>query len=91
VNPRLRLQHHKCVEWSPYGLLLDFTTALERIRVLGVPLGISSFTSSFIKYVMLKNIRHVDLFLTMGDVHITLVFHNTNKDYLYVSVTSFVP
>jgi hypothetical protein len=36
--------------------LFDFNTPLKGIRVLGVPLGISSFTSSFIKDVMVKDV-----------------------------------
>jgi hypothetical protein len=38
---------------------------------LEVPLGTSSFTSSFIKNAMLKDVRHVDLLFTMGDVQVT--------------------
>jgi hypothetical protein len=37
---------------------------------LGVPLGISSFTSSFIKNVLLEDVRHVDLSPKMGDVQV---------------------
>jgi hypothetical protein len=40
---------------------------------LGILLGISSFTSSFIKNALLEDVRHVDLFVQMGDVHITFV------------------
>jgi hypothetical protein len=47
-----------------------FNIPLEGIRVLGVPLGISSFTSSFIKDVLLEDVRHVGLLLIMGDVYI---------------------
>jgi hypothetical protein len=46
----------------------QFTTPIKRIRILGVPLGTSSFTSSFIKDVMVENVQHVDLLLRMGDV-----------------------
>jgi hypothetical protein len=63
---------HKCVTWSPFGLDFNtpshFTTPLEGIKVLGVPLGISSFTSSFIKYALLEDVQHVDLLPKMGDV-----------------------
>jgi hypothetical protein len=31
-------------------------------------LGASSFTSSFIKNIMVEDIRHIHLFLRMGDV-----------------------
>jgi hypothetical protein len=41
---------------------------LEEIRVLGVPLGTSSFTSFFVKNVLLKDVPHVNLFFRMGDV-----------------------
>jgi len=75
----LSIQPHKCVTWSPYGLLLDFntpsqfTTPLEGIIILGVPLDTSSFTSSFIKDALLNNVWHVDIFLKMGDVQVALV------------------
>ncbi len=36
-----------------------------------VPLGISSFKSSFIKNTLLEDVRHVDLFFRLGDVHVT--------------------
>jgi hypothetical protein len=38
---------------------------------LGVPLGTSSFTSFFIKDVLLEDVRHVDLFPKMGDAQAT--------------------
>jgi hypothetical protein len=72
----LFIQLQKCVAWSPFCLPFDFntpsqfTTPLQGIKILGVPLGTSSFTSSFIKYVLLKGVQHVDLFLRMGDVHV---------------------
>jgi hypothetical protein len=47
-----------------------FNTPLEGIKVLGVPLGTSSFTSFFIKDVLLKDVWHVDLFTKMDDVHV---------------------
>jgi hypothetical protein len=46
-------------------------TPLEGIRVLGIPLSVSSFTSSFINEALLKDVWHVDLFPTMGDVQVT--------------------
>jgi hypothetical protein len=51
----LSIQPQKCVAWSPFGLPLDFntpsqfTTSSEGIRILGVLLGIVTFTSSFTK------------------------------------------
>jgi hypothetical protein len=45
-----------------------FNTPLEGIRFLGVPLGISSFTSSFIKDVLLEDVWHVGVLFRMGDV-----------------------
>ncbi len=65
----LSILPHKCVAWSPCGLLFDFntpskfTTPSKKIRILGVPLGISSFTSSFVKDAMLEDVRHVKLSL----------------------------
>ncbi len=38
---------------------------------MGVPLGTSSFISSFIKNAMLEDVWHVDLLLKMGDVQVT--------------------
>jgi len=61
---------------APFGLSPNFdtpslfNTPLEGIRVLGFPLGISSFTSSFIKDVLLKDVQHVDLLHGMGDVQV---------------------
>jgi hypothetical protein len=46
----------------------QFTIPLEWIKVLEIPLGTSLFTSSFIKYGMLEDVQHVDLFHKMGDV-----------------------
>jgi hypothetical protein len=37
---------------------------------LGIPLGTSSFTSSFIKHVLLKDVLHIDILPKMGDVQI---------------------
>jgi hypothetical protein len=37
---------------------------------LGVLLGTLTFTTSFIKDALLKDVRHVDLFLKMDDVHV---------------------
>jgi hypothetical protein len=37
---------------------------------LGVPLGTSSFTSSFIKDALLKDVWHVDLLFKLGDVKV---------------------
>ncbi len=72
----LSIQPHKCVAWSHFGLLFDFnapsqfTTPSKRIRILGVPLGTSSFTSSFIKDALLEDVWHVDLLPKMGDVQV---------------------
>jgi hypothetical protein len=35
---------------------------------LGIPLGTSSFTSSFIKNALLEDVWHVDFLPRMGDV-----------------------
>ncbi len=72
---KLFIQFQKCVTWSHFGSSPNyfntpshFTTPSKGIKVFGVPFGISSFTSSFIKYAMLKDVRHVNLFPRMGDV-----------------------
>jgi hypothetical protein len=70
----LFIQPYKCVAWSPSDMSLDFktppqfNTPLEGIKVLGVPLGTSSFTSSFIINVLLKDVQHVNILLKMSDV-----------------------
>ncbi len=42
------------------------------IRVLGLPLGTSSFMLSFIKDVLIKDVHHVDLFPRLGDIQVGL-------------------
>ncbi len=75
----LSIQPHKCVAWSPSGLTPNFntpsqfTTPTKGIKVLGVPLGTITFTSSFIKKTLQKYARHVDLLLRMGDVQVAFV------------------
>jgi hypothetical protein len=71
------IQPHKCVAWSPFGLAPNFNTQCPnlppnqlRIKVLGVPLCTSSFTSSFIKNALLKDVQHVDILLKKGDVQV---------------------
>ncbi len=65
---------HKCVAWSllelPLGFLLlsSFCTLVKGIRVLGVPLGSFSFTSSFLKDALDNGIQHIDAFPMLGDV-----------------------
>jgi hypothetical protein len=71
------IQPHKCIAWSLFCLLPNFitpskfSTPLQGIIILGIQLGISSFTSSFIKNALLKDVQHIDLFLRMGDVQVT--------------------
>jgi hypothetical protein len=48
----------------------QFTTPYEGIRILRVPLGTLTFTSSFIKDALLEDARHVDLLPKMGDVQV---------------------
>jgi hypothetical protein len=70
------IQPQKCATWSPFTLLLNFNTPSllntpsKGIMGLGVPLGISSFTSSFIKDVLLEDVQHVDLLRRMGNVQV---------------------
>ncbi len=70
----LSIQPQRCVTSPPSSLPPNFnipslfTTPFEKIRVLGVSLGTLTFTSSFIKYALLEDVRHVDLLLKMGDV-----------------------
>jgi hypothetical protein len=49
----------------------DFNTPSKGIRVLKVPLGTLTFTSSFIKDALVEDVQHVGLFLRMGDVQVT--------------------
>jgi hypothetical protein len=48
-----------------------FNIPSEGIKVLGVPLGTSSFTSFFMKDVLLEDVQCVDLLLRMGNVQVT--------------------
>jgi hypothetical protein len=45
-----------------------FITPSKGIRILGVKFDTSLFTSSFIKDVLLYDVKHVDLFFKMGDI-----------------------
>jgi len=58
----------------------------HQIRVLGVPLGTSLFISSFIKNVVLKDVRHVNLFPRMGDVQVIfgILIHYFVQQPLYL-------
>jgi hypothetical protein len=47
-----------------------FITPSKGIKILGVLLGTSSFTSSFIKDVLLEDVQHVDLISKMGEVQV---------------------
>jgi hypothetical protein len=60
----------KYVAWSPFGLPLDFNTLSEGIKILGVMLGNSTFTSSFIKNAMPEDVQHVELLFIVVDVHV---------------------
>jgi hypothetical protein len=58
----ISIQLHHYVTWLASGLPLDFNTPSQftipskGIRVLGIPLGISSFTSSFVKNTLLEDV-----------------------------------
>jgi hypothetical protein len=58
----LSIQPQKFVTWSPSGLPPDFntpfqfTTPFEGIRILRVPLGTITFTSSFIKKTLQEDV-----------------------------------
>ncbi len=73
---QVSIQLHKCVTWSPFGLMLNlnvssqFNNPLERIVILGFPLDTSSFTSSFIKYAMLEDVQHIVLFPKLYNVQV---------------------
>ncbi len=83
---------HKCVAWSPSSLSPNFntpsqfTTSSKGIRILGVSLGISSFTSSFIKYAMLEDVQHVNFLLRVGDVQVVfgILTHCFMQRHLYL-------
>jgi hypothetical protein len=53
---------------------------------LGVSLGISSFTSSFIKYAMLEDVQHVNFLLRVGDVQVVfgILTHCFMQRHLYL-------
>jgi hypothetical protein len=67
------IQLQKCVTWSPsylppnFNTPSQFTTRPKGFKVLGVPLGTLTFTSSFIKDALLKDVQHVNLLPRMGD------------------------
>jgi hypothetical protein len=52
----LNIQLQKFVAWSPFGLPPNFNTPSKGIKISGVLLGNSTFTSSFIKDVLLKDV-----------------------------------
>jgi hypothetical protein len=54
-----------------------FNTPSKGIKILGVPLGTSFFTSSCIKYVLLEDVWHVDLLPKMGDVQVNIWNYNS--------------
>ncbi len=58
----------------------------KEIRVLGIPLDISSITSSFIKDAMLEDVWHVDLFIKMGDVQVAfeILTHYFMQQFSYL-------
>ncbi len=70
------IQLQKCGAQSPssmppnFNTPSQFTTPFEWIKVVGVSLGIVTFTSSFIKKVLQEDAQHVDLFPRMDDVHV---------------------
>ncbi len=49
-----------------------FNTPTNSTRILGVLVGSPSFTSSFIKNHLLRDVRHVDLFFSLGDVKVVI-------------------
>jgi hypothetical protein len=53
-------------------LLSMFNTPTNNTKVLGMLVGSPSFTSSFIKNHLLRNVGHVDLFLRLGDVKVVI-------------------
>jgi hypothetical protein len=52
--------------------------------MLGIPLGTSSFRSSFIKYTLLKDVRPLDLLLKLGDVYVAfgIMLHTSFSTFI---------
>ncbi len=87
------IQFQKCVTWSPSSLPLHFNTpSSKEIRIFGVPMGTSSFTSFFIKYFLLNDVQHVDILLKLGDVQVAFGFQliaSCNSHRIYTLHTFF--
>jgi hypothetical protein len=71
----LSIQLQKCATWSPFSLSFNFDTPSlfktqsKGFKMLGFSLSISSFTSFFIKDVLLENVQLV-VFFQMDDIQI---------------------
>jgi len=76
----LSIQLCKCSAWAPsslpHGFILPtkFYCPLSNIKILGVPFGSISFTSSFLQEVLGKDVWHVNVFLILRDVYVTFDF-----------------
>jgi hypothetical protein len=53
---------------------------------MGVPLGTSLFTSSFIKDALLEDVQHLDILFRMDDVYVTFGF----PTHYFVQQTSYL-
>ncbi len=72
----LYVQRHKCSIWVPSNLpfgfvpLTKFCCPLHGIMILGIPFGFTSFIFSFFQKVLNEDVKHVDMFLRLWDVHV---------------------
>jgi len=74
----LVVQYCKYVAWSILGLLLGFSfllslcTFIRGIMVLGVLLGLFSFTFFFLHDILDNDVQHINAFPKLGDVQLAL-------------------
>jgi hypothetical protein len=72
----LFVQLYKCSAWALSSLPLGFVPLIEfycppgGITILGVLFGSISFIFSFLQEVLGKDFWHVDVMLTLGDIHV---------------------
>jgi len=77
VYVRFVIQSCERLALSSYDLflgvssLVNFCCSLDNMKVLGTPFEFASFSSSFLQYMLDKDVCHVEAFLNLGDVQIT--------------------
>ncbi len=94
----LVVQFCKYVAWSILGLLSGFSfllslcTLIRGIMVLGVLLGLFSFTSFFLHDILDNDVQHMNAFPKLGDVQLALgIFICCFSQKPYYFFRSFLP